>query len=164
MLRTVRGMLWKMMPFEAAGQRVLFRQWIQDKNNWGTRSDLLFEHKTTRRSRHPAPSSAEEDELYPRFRALATMTKLTTLILQQLHAVRVLRPLTPRTINRISCQCKCRCEVNVELFQTVGFILFLSWKSELSKWKTMCWHRVGGKFESPFTLPVWIQYHACIQT
>ena len=39
---------------------------------------------------------------------------------------------------------RCRCEVNVELFQTVGFILFLSWKSELSKWKTMCWHRVGG--------------------
>ena len=35
-------------------------------------------------------------------------------------------------------------EVNVELFQTVGFILFLSWKSELSKWKTMCWHRVVG--------------------
>ena len=105
---------------------------------------MLFEHKTTRRSRHPAPSSAEEDALYPRFQALATMTKLTTLILQQLHAVRVLRPLTPRTINRISCQCKCRCEVNVELFQTVGFITFLSWKSELSKWKTMCWHRVGG--------------------
>ena len=106
---------------------------------------MLFEHKPTRRSRHPAPSSAEEDELYPRFRALATMTKLTTLILQQLHVVRVLRPLTPRTINRISCQCKCRCEVNVELFQTVGFILFRLWKSELSKWKTMCWHRVGGE-------------------
>ena len=84
-------------------------KWFDKTNTIEERGSICSSNTSRRGGRgiQLHASSAEEDELYPRFQALATMTKLTILILQQLHAVRVLRPLTPRTLNRISCQCKC---------------------------------------------------------